>query len=247
MLLHSGKVEYFYSAKKKLLEAEDQINPGDVLDILINLQNYCKRRIRRGEIKFTREVFDLYKLEIDRDLYHHYGYLHDILYKNIIEIGMQIGETEWAKKFSETYKDKLHPEIKEDVYSFGRAYIELSEGNYESSLEHLSKIKLYDINTKIDVKELSAIIYFEMKMEDMLYSLTDTFRHLIANSKLLTADGKTSISNFIKYIKRLYKINLHPSKGDLAEIKHMIKNEEFLENRLWLNKKIKEIEGKIRK
>lgn len=247
MMLYYNEEKYFYAAKKKVFESEDLINPLDMLDILINLQNYCSRRIRRGEIKFAKEVFSLYKLEIERDLYGHYGFLHDILYKNTIELGMQVGETEWVKKFSEKYKKFLHPDVQEDVYSYGKAFIEFTEGNYEKTLEYLSRIKLYDINIKLEVKELSAKVYFEMKMEDMLYSLTDTFRHLIANSKVLTANRKTSNSNFIKYIKRLYKVNLHPDAGDVAEIKQMMKKEELLENRLWLNKKIEEIEKKVKR
>jgi hypothetical protein len=152
-----------------------------------------------------------------------------------------------VKKFAEKYSKELHPEVREDVYAFGKAFIKFSEEDYETALEYLSKIKLYDIHTKIEVKELSAKIYFEMKMEDMLYSLTDTFRHLISNSKFLTTSRKVSNSNFIKYIKKLYKINMHPNKGDLAEIKQMIKNEELLENRLWLDKKIEDISKKVRK
>lgn len=247
MLLHTDKEEFLFKAKKKFFDSEDKITPYDMLDILINMQNFCSRRLRRGEIKFARELFDLYKLEVEKDLYHHYGYLHDILYKNSIEIGFQLGEIDWVKKFAEKYKNNLHPDVKDDVYAFGKAFIEFSEGNYEPALEYLAKIKLYDIHTKIEVKELTAKIYFEMKMEDMLYSLTDTFRHLIANSKLLTGNRKTANANFIKYIKRLYKINIHPTSGDLAEIRQMVKKVELLENRMWLNRKIDEISKRVKR
>ncbi|HLT24727.1 MAG TPA: hypothetical protein VK004_06345 [Ignavibacteria bacterium] len=247
MLLYTNEEEYFYKTKKDILDYEAQITDEDMLEILINLQNFCSRRIRKGEIQFTREVFDLYKLEIDKNLYDHYGYLHDILYKNIIEIGMQIGENVWVKKFLEKHKKHLKPDIQEDAYLYGKAFVEFSEENYEKALEHLSMIRLYDVLSKIEVKELSAKIYFEMKLEDMLFSLTDTFRHLLTNSKVLTEDRKLAYANFIKYIKRLYKISLHPATGDIAEIRQMIKKEERLENRLWLNKKVEELDKRSRR
>src|SRR5690606_31201286 len=247
MLLYTNEEEYFYKTKKDILDYEAQITDEDMLELLINLQNFCSRRIRKGEIQFTREVFDLYKLEIDKNLYDHYGYLHDILYKNIIEIGMQIGENVWVKKFLEKHKKHLKPDIQEDAYIYGKAFVEFSEENYEKALEHLSMIRLYDVLSKIEVKELSAKIYFEMKLEDMLFSLTDTFRHLLTNSKVLTEDRKLAYANFIKYIKRLYKISLHPATGDIAEIRQMIKKEERLENRLWLNKKVEELDKRSRR
>ena len=247
MLLYTNEEEYFYKTKKDILDYEAQITDEDMLEILINLQNFCSRRIRKGEIQFTREVFDLYKLEIDKNLYDHYGYLHDILYKNIIEIGMQIEENVWVKKFLEKHKKNLKPDIQEDAYLYGKAFVEFSEENYEKALEHLSMIRLYDVLSKIEVKELSAKIYFEMKLEDMLFSLTDTFRHLLTNSKVLTEDRKLAYANFIKYIKRLYKISLHPATGDIAEIRQMIKKEERLENRLWLNKKVEELDKRSRR
>lgn len=247
MLLYTDESDYFHKTKNDILEYESQITDDDMLEILINLQNFCSRRIRKGEIKFTREVFDLYKLEIEKNLYDHYGYLHDILFKNTIEIGMQIGENVWIKKFIEKHKKYLQPDIQQDAYLYGKAFIEFSEENYDKALEHLSMIRLYDVLSKIEVKELSAKIYFEMKLEDMLFSLTDTFRHLLTNSKVLTEDRKLAYANFIKYIKRLYKINLHPDAGDVAEIKQMIKKEERLENRLWLNKKVEELEKKAKR
>jgi hypothetical protein len=247
MLLHTDEPEYFFKTKKDILDYEAQINDEDMLEILINLQNFCSRRIRKGEIEFTREVFDLYKLEIEKNLYDHYGYLHDILFKNVIEIGMQIDENVWVKKFIEKHKKFLQPDIKEDAYLYGKAFIEFSEGNFDKALENLSMIKLYDVHSKIEVKELLAKIYFEMKLEDMLFSLTDTFRHLLTNTRVLTDSRKSAYANFIKYIKRLYKINLHPTAGDIAEVKQMIKHEEHLENRLWLNKKVIEFEQRIKR
>lgn len=247
MLLHADEEEYFFNLKKKMLEFDDSIDNNDMLELLINVQNYCSRRIRKGDIEFAKELFELYKLEVEGGYYAHYGYLHDVLYKGLIEIGVEIGEDEWVKKFAEDYRKQLQPEIEEDVYYYGKAFISFSEGKYDDALEHLSKVKLYDIHSKIEVKELSAKIYFEMKLEDMLFSLTDTFRHLLTNSKVLSEYRKSAYFNFIKYIKKLYKMNLKPDRGDVAEIKQMIKKEKQLENRLWLARKVREIEGRVKK
>ena len=247
MLLHTEEEEYFFTLKKKLTDYEESIDNYDVLELLINLQNYCSRRIRRGDIGFAKDLFDLYRMEVEGEYYMHYGFVHDVLYKGIVEIGVEIGEGAWVKKFTENYKDQLQPEIKDDVYNYGKSFIAFSDGEFENALEHLSKIKLYDIHSKIEVKELSAKIYFEMKLEDMLFSLTDTFRHLLTNSKILSDFRKTAYFNFIKYIKRLYKMNLKPDRGDIAEIKQMIKKEKQLENRLWLTRKVNEIEARIKK
>lgn len=247
MLLHTDEEEYYFNLKKKMSDFERSIDSNDMLELLINVQNYCSRRIRIGDTEFGKELFYLYKLEIEGDYYQHYGYLHDVLYKGLIEIGMEIGEDDWVKKFAVDYKKHLQPEIEEDVFLYGQAVISFSGGNYETALEHLSRIKLYDIHSKIEVKELSAKIYFEMKLEDMLFSLTDTFRHLLTNSKVLSDYRKTSYFNFIKYIKKLYKMNLKPERGDIAEIRQMIKNEKLLENRLWLIRKIGDMESRVKK
>ena len=247
MILYSDDDEYFRKVMKKINEYADKIDTSDMLELLINLENYCSRRIRKGDLEFAKDLYDLYKMEIEKGYFAIYGYLHDVLYKGVIEIGLEIGESEWVKKFAEKYKNRLQPEIEDDVYNYGKAFILFHEGNYEKALEHLSMIKLYDVHSKIEVKELSAKIYFEMKLEDMLFSLTDTFRHLLSNSKVLSDQRKTSYFNFIKYIKRLYKVQLKPDSGDIAELRQLIKREKQLENRLWLNRKVKEMAERIKR
>jgi hypothetical protein len=40
---------------------------------------------------------------------------------------------------------------------------------------------------------------------------------------------------------------MNPNTGDIAEVKQMMKKEELFENRIWLDKKIKEIGNRIKR
>ncbi|MEZ5056131.1 MAG: hypothetical protein R2879_03750 [Saprospiraceae bacterium] len=63
------------------------------------------------------------KLLLEKEIIFSDGYLNEWHFKNIVTIGSRLKETDWVKEFLENYKEKLHPSIAENAYSYNLAYL----------------------------------------------------------------------------------------------------------------------------
>ncbi|HEY3249800.1 MAG TPA: hypothetical protein VGK25_01650, partial [Ignavibacteria bacterium] len=114
----------FYRLKELVLKEEVNIDRDALLDLYINLENYCVRRGREGKRKFDRELFEIYRLEIEKKLYHQDKYMPYPFYKSVITTAQMIHEFEWAEKFIEEYKHEILPDYRDSVYYHCYARIE---------------------------------------------------------------------------------------------------------------------------
>ena len=97
MLLHTEDIKYFQEVKN-ILEQNDHIFPKQELKTLyIYLINYCiLTKINNGQSEFYNELFDLFKIVIEKEIMFTKGILDPRYYKNIITVGLHIKEFDWT-------------------------------------------------------------------------------------------------------------------------------------------------------
>jgi len=220
----------------KLLSKQEQNN------IYVPLIAFCMRMINNGYINYKIILFEICKDVVSNGIYYlQDGLIDPVIYKIIIKAGVWAKEFEWSFNYMEKNKDNLNPEYRSDTYHYCHSYFNFMKGEYEKSLEHLSAVRYQNVVDKADVNRLLMKIYYEMGLTEELFSLTETYKHFLRNDKLLSAEAKTRINNFTKFLISAYKLKTTgQSNYDVQIIKKQLEQKEAHEKD-WLFEKLKEL------
>ncbi len=241
MLKEPSAEEYFFENKKLLSETASHIAGTDLENIYINMQNYCMRKIRANREEYSRELFELYKMELRDNDFSADKQISVILYRNIVFTSLQISETEFAERFAEDHKDFL-PEEGKASYFYAKAHISLKKGDLESIGKYLSRIKSADEMLKADIKSMYILLYYESEAYHQFYSMIDTFRHFLKNNTGISDERKDIYSQFVNLAAKLSAVKENFSADKLSRLKDEIGNKENLINKKWITEKINELE-----
>ncbi len=244
LMLHLKEDEesYFDEVQKIVKKYENMFETEEALDAYINLENYCKRMMRKGKKEYQKKLFDIYKNEIKMELYKAEGKMSSKFFRSVVETGLKLNEKEWTKDFIESCKTEMPGDAAENTYFYALSLFEFAARNYEKALELLSKVKYNDIYHKTEVRCLITEIYYELNMEDVLASHLDSFRHFITNDRLIAEERKEYFSNFVKYARNLNSLKNKKSGPDVYMLKRKAEEETVLYNKEWILEKINELE-----
>jgi hypothetical protein len=240
--LKEEDTSYYYKVREQALKYEGIINQYEITDTYINLENYCKKRVRKGHNDFLNELFDILKIEIEKKLYMIQGNMSAKFYRCVVDTALKLNKFDWTLEFIEKYRNKLLPAVLANTYIFSLALYEFAMKNFESSLELLSKVKYDEVYQKIELRSLMAELYYELWMEESLFAHIDSFRHFLSNDKLLPAERKKYFCSFLKHLRNLTCLKDKHERSVLFSLKKQIKEDDALYNKDWLLKKVKELE-----
>lgn len=241
--LREEDTSYFFKVKKQIAEIENKINRFETATTYVNLENYCKKRMRKGDKSFLSELFEILEIEIEKELYSIHRHMSSKFYRMAVETSLKLGKLTWTKEFIETHKSKLPSSDAENTYNYALALIEFSSGNFMQSLELLSKVKYDDVYQKAELRCLTAKIYYELGMDESLFAQIDSFRHFLSNDKNLPGNRKQYFSNFLTFLKNIACLKFGNGKSDIKQLKTQITQVENLPNKDWLLNKASEFES----
>ncbi len=242
LFLKEDDTSYFYKVKNKVNGYEKRLNRYEITGTYVNLENYCKRMIRKGNDGFLKELLEIYKIKIDKKLYALQKEMSGKFYRGVVDTALKLEEFSWAKEFIEKYKNELPPDSREDTYYYCLSLYEFAVKNFDKSLELLSKVKYNEVYQKTELRCLVAELYYELEMDDMLLSQIDSFRHFLANDKLIPAERKEYYSNFIKFIKNLNKLKGNENDAELHCLSQKISENSAVYNKDWLLEKSEKLQ-----
>ena len=243
MALTNKDEKYFYNIKELVLKNEKYISFTRQYDIYINLENYCRRKIRAGEKHFRRELFEIMKLDLEKQIYKVESFMPQNFYKNILQNAAELKEFEWAEEFIESYKNELGSDYREAVYRYCEAYLEAEKNNYEKSLDYLSTLKTDEVYLKIDLKLLQARLYYELNEYDVLNSAIDSTRHFLKDNKFIAENRRVQFSTFVKFLSALNNAQLKKDEYKIKELKENIHKAEDLQWKDWFIEKVEELKN----
>lgn len=244
MHTHEADESYYKVLKNTLGKSIGFINGEDLLESLINLENYCLRKIRAGRKEYNSELSEIFKMELKYMSYNEKNKMPYKLFRAIIVNALAVKDFDWAQEFIEKYKKSLNEEIRENTINHCTALLDFATGRYEESLKISSKVKYVDIYQKYELKCLTAALYFELNLEEQLLALLDTFRHLISSDTLVPEDRKEPYIKFTRYIKKLNKLKNNFEQSEFDELDFSLKKEKNLLNEEWILNKMKETRNK---
>lgn len=209
--------------------------------ILFNfLINYC---IQRFNIDFMRESFELYKKMIEYSAYSESEneYMQILMYRNLIQTCISLGETKWLRNFLSTYNEILSPNYQEDMKHLSYAYLYFTEKEFEKALVSISKINNEVFIFKADVRNLLLRVYYELEFFEQAYSLVDAFKHYLSKSKEISQVSRIVHNNYLNFYHRLLKIRTGNSKEHPEFVKSGLEVENKIINKKWLLEKLEKL------
>lgn len=237
--------EHYFSLKKLVEEYLHLFGHTEQYILFAILSSFCIIKLRKkNSDKFLREEFESQKRAVELGLYR-YNEIDKFnlgRFRNIVGSAFDVNEIDWLESFVNKYHTELEINYIDNMKNYSYTYIYLGRKEYEKALESLIKVK-YDVFIfKLDVKHLMLIIYYELGYYEQAYSLIDTFKHYISNTKDLLEFTKTRHSNFIKSFNILLRLKSSGNKKDLKQIEKSIYNEDNIPSKNWLLEKVKELE-----
>ncbi|MBE2245904.1 MAG: hypothetical protein IAE67_01505 [Candidatus Competibacteraceae bacterium] len=209
-------------------------------DLYFLAQNYCTKRINKGDTRYLNKFLDLSKILLDKELIYENGYIIPSTFKNIVTVGLRLEEFDWVEEFLIKYKDRLAPKYRDNAYTYNQAWLSFFKGDYRKTLRLLSNVEYMDVYYILDSKILLLKTYYETEDVDAFYSLAESFYVYLRRNDLISDYQKTISLNFVKFVKRLMRIRL----GDVKQAELLlseIKEKQHVASISWLIKKTEQL------
>jgi len=235
--------QHFRGFMTNLEKFADQLTMEDLRECYYIAQNYCAFKINKGKAEYYRDVFEIFKIVIERKILLEEGQLSEGVFKNIITASLWVDELVWAENFIQEYWHHLPSNIRENAYTFNLANLYWHQKKYDKVIELLSNVGYSDIVYSLGSKLLLLRTYFELGEYLALDSLIDSFRIFIRRNKVVSKNQKREYNNFLNFIKKLTSLN--PSNTTaVAKFKQRVTETSSSTPKKWLLEKIEELEKK---
>lgn len=239
--IDENEESYFFEMKKyfdsnyKLFDKEEQSNT------VISLANYCAHKMRLGDRKFLKILFEINKFRLEKEIgAFQNGRINKALYHQILRNALSLDEIKWAERFVSEYTSMLKREHQKTMNALAMGYICYAKKDYSDSLEFLNKVEFIDIRDKLHVRILSAKAYYELGKSELLYYYIDSSKHFIGNNSAIEKNTKDAYMKFFNYLKKLLAYEESHDLKKLKELRVDIDLDKILRlrHKKWLLEKI---------
>ena len=241
VLLNEPSTEHFYHLKNDIIQHRQYLDPPVMRAMYSYLANTAPIIHLEREI-FLKEVFDLYRTQIDLGILYINGFLSPVLLRNITIFGLKLREFDWVEQFLQENADKIVPTYaeREDIVALCKAYLYFGRGDFLKTLDMINTLHCDNIFTKMDERRLRLMCYYEMNIGDPFDDLVNSFRKFLTDHKKKTPESHITVNRlFIHYIHKIAASN-YLKKDQLLAIAEEVQQVPVLPEKEWLLAKITE-------
>ena len=236
--------KFFYDLVNYLKIYENRFTKSSLSFYYNYVISYCMLKINKGDIKFRKMAFDVYKIRMHKNLFLIENNITDHEFTSVVNTVLALKEFEWLEEFIEMYKDKLDPDFAKDIYNLTRAKIFFYKKDYKKVFEHLKNVEFKDPEYYFNSKFLLARVYYDTKEFNGLNYIIENLRQYVREKKTLSMDYIAIIKTFNKYMQELKKLNENNFKDNSFSkvvLKKELDNEQsFVPNKNWFYEKLDE-------
>jgi len=216
--------ENFFKLKELLLKNINSLDRAEVYGLFISLEAFCMRKINEGNLFFIKEIFGIYKIEIEKDFYKfsETSPVTFMKFRNTYLTALRLKEFDWANKFIQKFKSDLIESDKENVLNVAYAMISFENGEFEKTLEYIADISPSQLYMKIDVRNLTIMSYYELGYTESVLSAIDSFRHFLSGNAAISETMKESNFRFINSLYKLLLVNEKNKQIKLTRLKESL-------------------------
>jgi hypothetical protein len=197
----------------------------------------------------SKEEFEIFKKMFEHDAYSvsEKEFLSVLLYRNIMNMAISLGEYDWFENFIKDFTPKLKSEFRENMENLARANLFFENGKFEEALQCISKIP-YDVFIyKVDIKNLMLRIYYELDLFEAAFSMINAFRNFLATTDEIAEHFKNQHSNFLGFYNKLLKMKTDEKFSDAGFVEKEILQKDSVASKNWLVQKASELSKKAKK
>ncbi len=227
---------HFFQLKKLIFENTALFPSKELRDIFLLGINFCIKKLNIGEDAFLNELLELYETGLNSEIFLENGLLSPNTYYNINLVGLKAKRFDWVQQFLDQYKEHLPNSIKENTYNYNKSIYYFRKPDYPKAMELLRSADFDDPLHNITSRTMLLQIYYELQEEDALHSLLDSFKNYLYRQKKL-GYHKERYLNFIKYTKKLLKLNFY-NKKEVNIFKKEVETLGSISEKQWLLKQV---------
>ena len=221
----------FKLLKNQIFKNTYNIAHSEFKDIYIFAINFCARQIKKNQLEYLQEAFDLYREGIDKKILLDKNQLTTWTYGNVVKLGLRLKEFSEIEKFIFDNKDKIPKNKREDVFNYNLSELYYYTNKFDEAQRLINYIKVTDSMLHSNSRVILCKIYFESFEVEPLLSLIASFSIFLKRDKKLSGNMKIFYKNFCDILFQLLKRN--PKK--LPGIVEKIKSVELISDREWLS------------
>ncbi|MFK8103469.1 MAG: hypothetical protein AB8G15_13130 [Saprospiraceae bacterium] len=235
-IVERENVDFFNQLKVQITKYGHLFPQSEIKDIYLVAINYCIGRVNQGERSFFRDMFDLYKLGLEEQVFIESGIVSRYTFRNIVTTALVLKEFDWVEAFIIKYKVYLAEQYRESFVHFNLSKLHFERGDYDEAMKLLSQFEYKDILLNLNAKAMLIKMYYEQDEMDTLESLLESVRNYLQRKKII-AYHKSNYKNFIRFTKKLLKVNPY-SEAQKAKLKKEIAAVSPLTEKAWLLKQL---------
>ncbi len=242
LLLLKEEEDQYYEELKELLGKHREALPSmEIRQIYIAVFNYLNKKLKSGQSKYLKDIYELYKLMFERNILIDNGFINNhINFRNALIAGLRLGELEWAEMFIKKYSPLLIPLNRENWINYSLAELNFHKKNYKDTLSYLLSFEFEDAYNYAEHKTLLAKTYYELEEDEPLFALTHAFRIYLHRDTNIAEHFQKTFHNFIRILNKLAKARFDPD-ANVQDIQKELEELQYITNREWLLEKIEEL------
>ncbi|MEM6802213.1 MAG: hypothetical protein AAF696_12465 [Bacteroidota bacterium] len=230
---------FFQNAKDLLFSEVHQFSQKDAVHFFIPLISFANQKYRAGDRAYLNEMYQLYKFMLEKDLLFEGKTFPVHNFKNLVTLGLRIGEYDWTEQFIHEYKQYISDDYKDGIVKYNLAHLYFYQGRYGESLTLMQGIEMLDTFYQMSYKMLQLKIYYEQEEVDSFFSLAKTFQTYIRRQSSIPASRKEAYYNFVSLLRKLFRIKIR-EKNNLLETQAEIQETQPLIEQGYLKQKVSE-------
>lgn len=241
MLQHPEQETFFHDLKSLLHNQGAHFEKKERHTLFIHLMNFCiDTKINTGRTDYFAELFDLYKVALDKEIILDEGLMDPFHYKNIITVGLRVKAFEWTERFIHDYTPLLPFSHQANALTYNLAKVYFQQGHYQKVIEQLREVEYQDLVYALGAKLMLLKTYFELGEFLALDSLSDSFRIFLQRHKRISREVKQQYLNVIRFVKKLS--NVAPGdKRAIEKIRTQVDQCKALADKGWILEKLQEL------
>lgn len=232
-LIDPNNIDACLKLKTIFLEHSKLFRIKELKDFYIITTSFFIKHANLGREEFIADVFDLYKAGLEHGVFVEDGELSRFTYKNIVAVGLKLGDFDWVRQFIEEYAPYLNRAHREEYLKYNMAKLHYMTKEYKKAMRMFLTLSATDREMVMGSKVTLLKIYYELDEFDALDALLDSFKAYIKRNQALSDYLKQSYLNLIRYLQKIQNHNFYDKEAQ-KKLLDELKTVPQLPERQWL-------------
>ncbi len=229
----------FYQLRALLKQFGDLFPQPELRELYIFAQNYCIKRINTGKREYFRELYGIYDTLLEKGTIFNRGELLPWDLKNMVAVGLRIGEFDWLEKIIHTHSHRLPEGFRANAITYNLAMVHFHKKEYQKVIELLREVEYQDLFYALDGKWLLIKTYYELDELEAMEALLESFRIFLLRHRLIAKTKQRQYLNLIRFVKKMNRLQWN-NESAVEKLRKKIEDAADVADRVWLLEKIKQ-------